>query len=66
MEVETEVGWSVTEDNGDAFLDGSFEVVSLDKSPRHIDRSPNRHNEALKSKEYINRQVVKKVGSRPS
>ena len=29
MEVDTELGWSVTEDDGQAYLDGSFEVVKL-------------------------------------
>ena len=33
IDVETEIGWSITEDeNGGTYLDGSFEVVSLEKS----------------------------------
>jgi hypothetical protein len=28
--VDTEIGWSVKEDDSGAYLDGSFEVVNLD------------------------------------
>lgn len=29
--METEIGWSVTEDENGTYLDGSFEVVSIEK-----------------------------------